>query len=101
MAYQGSHLFIKSISCVFRNLQLHLQSNSYMKMVSSENQNIYFHINQIMWHNVFRIFLKTTKIESPALAQMITKLEVLQAEETKQKNDEAKIHMTSVFRVFR
>ena len=54
-----------------------------------------------MWQNVFRIFLKTTKIESPALAQMITKLEVLQAEETKQKNDEAKIHMTSVFRVFR
>ena len=79
-----------------------------MKMVSSENQNIYFHINQIMWHNVFRIFLKTTKIESPALAEMMTKIELLQAEhevwkknDEATKNDEAKIHMTSVFRVFR
>ena len=35
------------------------------------------------------------------MAKIITKLSVLQAKETKQKNDEAKIHMTSVFRVFR
>jgi len=42
------------------------------------------------------------------LAQMMTKIELLQAEhevwkknDEGTKNDEAKIHMTSVFRVFR